>query len=119
MENQIYPYLNNFFSKYQCGFRKGFSTQHYLIAVIQKWGQSLNSGGQTATFLTDLSKTFDGLDQELLIAKLNAQRFDNSSHTFIYSYHSERNQKYYMVSPTVQSWKHLLLTFIYVTSDLA
>ena len=28
MQKQIYPYLNKIFSKYQCGFRKGFSAQH-------------------------------------------------------------------------------------------
>ena len=119
MENQIYPYLKKFFSKYQCGFRKGFSAQHSLIAMIEKWRQSLDSGGQTTTFLTDLLKTFDCIYHELLIAKLNAYGFDNSSLTFIYSYYSERKQKYYLVYPKVQSWEHLHLTFIYVTSDLA
>ena len=36
MHNQIYPYLNKIFSKYQCGFRKGFSAQHCLIAMTEK-----------------------------------------------------------------------------------
>ena len=26
----------NIFSKYQCGFRKGFSTQHALLVMIEK-----------------------------------------------------------------------------------
>ena len=88
MQNQIYPYLNKIFSKYQCGFRKGFSAQHCLIAMIEKWRQSLDSGGQAAAVLTDLSKAFDCIDHELLIAKLNAYGFDNpilllSIHTFL------------------------------------
>ena len=116
---QIPPYLNKVFPKYQCGFRKEVSAQHYLIAMIEKWPQSLDSGGQVAAVLTDLSKAFDCIDHELLIAKLNAYGFDNSSLTFIYSYYSERKQKYYLVYPKVQSWEHLHLTFIYVTSDLA
>ena len=65
MQNQIYPYLNKIFSKYQCGFRKGFSAQHCLIAMIEKWRQSLDSGGQAATVLTDLSKAFGCIDHEL------------------------------------------------------
>ena len=81
------------FSKYQCGFRKQFSVQHCLIVMIEKWSQSLNSGGQASAFLTDLSKAFDCIDHELIIAKLNANGFNNSSLTFIYSYLSERKQK--------------------------
>ena len=92
MQNQIYPYLNKIFSKYQCGFWKGFSVQHYLIAMNEKWRQSFDFGGQAAAVLTDLSKAFDCIDHEFLIAKLNTYRFDNSSLTFIYSYLSERKQ---------------------------
>ena len=61
--------------------------------MIEKWHQSLDSGGQAAAGLTDLSKAFDCIDHGLLIAKLNAYRFDNSSFTFIYSYLSKRKQR--------------------------
>ena len=37
MYNQIYPYLQTTFSKFQCGFRKGFNAQHCLLAVVEKW----------------------------------------------------------------------------------
>ena len=77
--------------KYQCGFWKGFSAQHLLIAMTEKWRQSLDSSGQAV--LNDLLKGFDGIDHELLIAKLNAYRFNNSILTFIYSYLSERKQR--------------------------
>ena len=33
---QIYFYLNKIFSKNQCGFRKGFNTQHVLLAMKEK-----------------------------------------------------------------------------------
>ena len=84
MQNQIYSYLNKIFPKYQCGFRKGFSAQHYLIVMIGKWHQSLDSGGQAAAVLTDLSKTFDCIGHESLIDKFNAYGFDNSSLTFLF-----------------------------------
>ena len=93
MQNQIYPYLNKILSKYQCGFWKGFSAQHnYTISVIEKWCQSLDSGGQVAAVLTDLSKAFDYIDNELVIAKLNVDGFDNLSLSFIYLYVSGRNE---------------------------
>ena len=72
MQNQIYLYLNKIFAKYQCDFRKGFSAQHCLIAMIEKWRQSLDSGGQAPAVLTDLSKAFDRIDHELPITKSNA-----------------------------------------------
>ena len=36
MYNQIYPYFDTLFSKFQCGFRKGFNAQHCLLAMIEK-----------------------------------------------------------------------------------
>ena len=61
--------------------------------MIEKWRQSHDSGRQAAAVLTDLSKAFDCIDHELLIAKLYAYGFDNSSLTFLYSYLSERKQR--------------------------
>ena len=99
MQNQIYPY--------QCGFRKEFSAQHCLIAMIEKWRQSLDSGRQVAAVLSDLSKAFDCIDHESLIAKLNAYGFDNSSLTFIYSYLSERNQRT-KINLSLSCWAQIL-----------
>ena len=61
--------------------------------MIKKWHQSLDSGGQAAAVVTDLLKAFDCIDHELLITKLNAYVFDNSSLTFIYSYFSDRKKR--------------------------
>ena len=36
MQNQMYPYLNQIFSKYQCGFRKEHNAQHCLMVMIEK-----------------------------------------------------------------------------------
>ena len=85
MQNQIYPYLNQIFSKYQCGFRKGYNAQHCLMAMLEKWRKFLEIRGHAGALLTDLSKAFDGIDHELLIAKLQAYGFDNDALRFIYS----------------------------------
>ena len=34
--NQIYPYFDMLFSKFQCSFWKGFNAQHCLLAMIEK-----------------------------------------------------------------------------------
>ena len=66
MYNQIYPYFDMLLSKFQCGFRKGFNAQHCFIAMIEKWRKTLDKGGETGAVLTDLSKAFDCIDNNLL-----------------------------------------------------
>ena len=76
--------------------------------MIEKWRQSLDSGGQAAAVLiTDLSKAFDCIDHDLLIAKLNAYGFDSSCLTFIYSYLSERNQRT-KINSSFSCWAEIL-----------
>ena len=85
--------MNNFFinklSRYQSGFRKGFGTQHCLLLMIEKLRKIRDNKG----VFTDLSKAFDCISHELLIAKLNAYRFDIKSLNFILAYFPNRKQK--------------------------
>ena len=73
MFKQMSEYFkNSFFSKYQCGFRKGFSAQHCLVSMLEKCKFGADNKKSFGAFLTDLSKAFDCLSHDLLIAKLNA-----------------------------------------------
>ena len=36
MYNQIFQYFDSVFSKFQCGFRKGFNSQHCLLIMAEK-----------------------------------------------------------------------------------
>ena len=72
---QIYEYLHKILSKWQCGFRQGYSAQHCFL-VMEKWRQSLNNGEVSGALLTDLSKAFNYILHDLLIAKLAAYGFD-------------------------------------------
>ena len=53
---QIGTFMDNFFSKFQCGFRKGYSTQQCLLALIEKWKSAVDKGKSFGALLTDLSK---------------------------------------------------------------
>ena len=75
MFEQISQFFEDIFSKYQCEFRKGFSTQQYLLAMLEKWKRSVNNNKMFGALLTDLSNAFDCLDHEMLRAKLNAYGF--------------------------------------------
>ena len=84
--DQIQLFFDSVLSKYQCGFRRGYNAQHCLVSLIEKWKKSVDNGGAFGALLTDLSKAFDCLPHELLIAKLDAYGFDKSSLKLIYSY---------------------------------
>ena len=74
------------FSKYQCGFRKGFSTQQCLLTLLEKWKRSTDRGKVYGALLTDLCKAFDFLNHDLLIVKLTAYGFSLPSLGLIHDY---------------------------------
>ena len=47
-EGCLYKKVSKFFdkilSKYQCGFRKGFNSQHCLATMLEKWRETLDKG---------------------------------------------------------------------------
>ena len=57
--NQISLIFKDIFSKFLCGFRKDFSTQHNLIRLLQKWQKCLDEKGVVGTILIDLSKAYE------------------------------------------------------------
>ena len=90
---QIIPYINKYLADGLCGFREGFSAQHCLIIMIEKIKQTLDKNGVAGTLLTDLSKAFDCIQHDLLIAKLHAYGFSMESLQLIGNYLSNRKQR--------------------------
>ena len=99
-------YFRNLLSKYQCGFCKGFNAQHCLVSMSGKWKECVDSGGAFGALMTDLSKAFDCLHHELLIAKLDVYGFDIKSVKLIQQYLSNRKQMV-NVGNAYSSWKDI------------
>ena len=62
----------NVLQKFQCGFQKGFCAQNCLLYMIETIRKTHDNHGVFAAIMTDLSKTFNSISHEFLIAKLNA-----------------------------------------------
>ena len=95
-------------SPYFCGCRKGFSTQHALIALIEKWRSSLDQKGYAGSILMELSKAFDTIDYDLLLAKLHAYGFDKQALSVIKSYLKDRWERT-KINTAYNYWAQLLL----------
>ena len=74
--------------------------------MIEKWRESLDQGGAYGALLTDLSKAFDCLPQELVIAKPYAYRVDTASLKLINSYLSKGRQRI-KINGAYSSWSEL------------
>ena len=107
MHKQISNHIETHLSPYMCGYRKGFSTQHALIALIEKWKVSLDNKGFAGAILMDLSKAFDTINHELLIAKLHAYGFNRNALMIIMDYLSDRWHRT-RINTACSSWLLLL-----------
>ena len=90
MQKQILVYIENFLSSYFCGYRKKFNTQHAKLTLIENWEKVLDNKILGEAVLMDLSKTFDKINHDLLIAKLQVYGLSNDSLMLLYSYLNNR-----------------------------
>ncbi len=70
--DQLGTFMNDKLSDFLCGFRKGYSSEDALLRLIENWRKYLQKGHVVGTVLCDLSKAFDTLPHDLIIAKLAA-----------------------------------------------
>ena len=65
-------YLDNILAKSQCDFTRGYSLEQSRLLMIDKRKKAVDSNKVFEAVLTDLSKAFDCIYHDLLIAKLKA-----------------------------------------------
>ena len=74
--------------------------------MLEIWRKALDENNSAGGTLTDLSKAFDCLNHNLLIAKLEAYGFDVSALEFVNNYLKERKQRT-KVSDSYSTWREL------------
>ena len=71
-------------------YRKNYSSQSILISLTEEWRKKLDNNFVVGAVLTDLSKAFDCIPHDLIIAKLSAYNFSDEALSYIYSYLTNR-----------------------------
>ena len=77
------------------------------LMLIERWKFCLNKQGFAGALLMDLSKAFDTINHELLIAKLHTYGFSTDALEVLISYSQDRWQRA-KINATFSSWAHLL-----------
>ena len=86
-------HVEEYLSPYLRGYKKGCSTQQALLSLLERRKNVFDKKGYGGAVLMDLSKTFDTLNHDLLIAKLHTYGFSEESLQLIKSYLTNRRQR--------------------------
>ena len=107
MEIKLGSFVNEKLFKYMSRYRKGYNTQYTLMVLLGKWKQSLDNHGYAGAVIMDLSKAFDTINPELLIAKLHAYGLTKPALKLLYSYLRNRWHRT-KINTSFSTWKELL-----------
>ena len=92
MKQQLIKHLDNTLSVFIAAYRRAYGTQHVLIRLVEDWRSKLDNDYLVGAILMDLSKAFDCIPRDLLIAKLHAYGLDEDALVLVYSYLKRRKQ---------------------------
>ena len=84
--------MGKYLSPLISAYRQNYSTQHVLIRLLEEWREGLDNNFVVGGVFMDLSKAFDCIPHDLLIAKLKAYGFDDYLVHYLYSYLDNRKQ---------------------------
>lgn len=94
MYNRLSSYLQNHNILYnnQYGFKKGHSTQHAVIKLVDEILIGFDKNKHTLGVFIDLAKAFDTVDHEILLYKLNNYGIKNKNLKWFRCYLNNRKQ---------------------------
>ena len=92
IKSQIVSFLDQKLSQFLSAYRKSYGTQHVLIRLIEEFKKYLDNDYVVGAILMDLSKAFDCVPHDLLLAKLSAYGFSNEALSYVMTYLTDRKQ---------------------------
>ena len=92
LKNALLSALSEYMSPFISAYREGYSTQHVLARLTEEWRKNLDDDYIVGGVLMDLSKAFDCMPHDLLIAKLDSYGLDRNLLKYINSYLDNRKQ---------------------------
>ena len=104
-----------FYQNFNVAFAKAIGHSIACLYMIEKIRKIRDSKGVFAAGLTDLSKAFDCISHELLLAKLYAYGFDQISLTFLHACLSQRLHK----TKVGSTFSELMISYLVFPKDLS
>ena len=92
--------LSHCFQNFSAVLGKNFSAQQCLLSLLEKWKSAIDNQKRFGALLNYLSKAFDCLSLDLLIAKLNAYGFSIDSLRYLTN-RKQRNR----INSAYSSWE--------------
>ena len=92
LHDSLFNFTDKILSKFVSAYRKPYSSNRVLLKLIEEWKKSLDDKNIIGAVLMDLSKAFDCIPHDLLMAKLYTFGLYMDAITFIYSYMKRRKQ---------------------------
>ena len=93
MSKQLSTFFENILPKCQCAFRTGYSTQHCLFLISEKYKLTVDNNEAFGALLKNLLRAFDCLNHDLLTAKLHSYGLPLISLRLLSHYSSNRKQR--------------------------
>ena len=106
MLSQMHTFMTKKLSIFLCAYQKFMNAQNCLLFLVDKWRKGLDCSNKCGVLLTDLSKAFDCLVHDLLIAKLHAYGFDTLALKLIYSYLTGGKQRV-RINASFSEWANI------------
>ena len=88
--DKLLSYINDILSDFVSAYRNKCSSNHMIFRLIEEWKEKLDKEYFARAVLMNLSKAFDCIPHDLLIATLNVCDFGRKSLVFFYSYLKRR-----------------------------
>ena len=92
IQNKISEYIDTLLMDIISAYRKRYSTNHVLMRLIENWKLNLDKNRFVGAVLMDLSKAFDCVSHNLLIAKMHAYNLDRETLRLFFTYLKDRKQ---------------------------